>query len=110
MSFFELVPDSSDFIKAVGFPVDDNFTFCHCAGEWIVVVNAIIVRVPALDHLAVFFIANPLAFWICPSEQVFLEYIWHPDFFVLCDCAIVYGIQPIPSICIWIIDFTTSGN
>ena len=56
-----LFQDAGCFIEVAGLTVDLHRAVCHCTGDEVKVVGTVLVGIPALDHLAVFVIADPLA-------------------------------------------------
>ena len=56
-----LFQDAGCFIEVASLTVDLHRAVCHCTGDEVKVVGAVLVGVPSLDHLAVFVIAAPLA-------------------------------------------------
>ena len=56
-----LFQDAGCFIEVAGLTVDLHRAVCHCTGDGVKVVGAVLVGVPVLDHLAVFVIADPFA-------------------------------------------------
>ena len=56
-----LFQDAGCFIEVAGLTVDLHRAVCHCTGDEVKVVGAVLVGIPALDHLAVGIIADPFA-------------------------------------------------
>ena len=56
-----LFQDAGCFIEVAGLTVDLHRAVCHCASDGVKVVGTVLVGIPALDHLAVGIIADPLA-------------------------------------------------
>ena len=56
-----LFQDAGCFIEVAGLTVDLHRAVCHCTGDEVKVVGTVLVGIPALDHLAVGIIADPLA-------------------------------------------------
>ena len=86
-------------IKHAGNAVDHNGALCHSAGDEVKVISTLRVGIPALDHMAVGIIADPLA-----AVGVLID--------ILADshCAIIDGIQPVPGIGSGVIDFLAAAS
>ena len=81
-----------------GLIVDLHRAVCHCASDGVKVVGAVLVGVPALDHLAVGIIADPFA------AIGFLVNILGN-----CLCAVGIAVQPVPGIAFGVIDLFTAA-
>ena len=94
-----LFQDAGCFIEVAGLTVDLHRAVCHCTGDEVKVVGTVLVGIPALDHLAVGIIADPLA-----AVGVLI------DILIGGHSAALNSIQPVPGIALGVIDFLAAAS
>ena len=93
-----LFQDAGCFIEVAGLTVDLHRAVCHCTGDEVKVVGTVLVGIPALDHLAVGIIADPLA-----AVRFLVNILGN------CLCAVGIAVQPVPAITFGVIDLLAAA-